>query len=271
MKPKNKLATALALIISLIHIVPFYLLITTSLKPKTDISSKWLLPKSIDWSNFTIAWEQAQLGQAFINNTIITVFSLILIIIVGACAAYPLSRYQTKLNKTVYMVFLSALILPGLTILVPLYRMMIDIHAMNTYWGVILLQLTFSLPMTIFLYTGFIGTIPRELDEAAMIDGMGRLHLFFRIILPLLKPITATVTIMTGVGIWNDYRFSLFFMQKAEMHTVTVGLASFFSNNTDNVGWVAAGSLIAALPLILLYLFLQRFFITGLASGAVKG
>lgn len=114
-----------------------------------------------------------------------------------------------------------------LTTLVPLYQLYVDIGAMNTYWGIVLLLVTFNMPITIFLYTGFIGSIPKELDEAAMIDGMSRFRLFFKIILPLLKPITATVIIMTGVGVWNDYQFSLFFLQKLNMHTVTVALSSF--------------------------------------------
>lgn len=271
MKTNHKLSIVLSVLIGLIHILPFYLLITTSFKSMSDLSSKWSLPKSMDWSNFTSAWEGANLGRAFSNNAIITVLSLLGIILIGACASYPLSRYQTKLNKFVYLLFISTLIVPPLTILVPLYQFFIDIHGMNTYWGIVLLHVTFNLPITIFLYTGFISTIPRELDEAAMMDGMSRLMLFFKMILPLLKPVTATVLIMTGVGIWNDYQFSVFFLQKVEMRTVTVALASFFGPNANRIGWVAAGSLLAALPATMMYLFMQRWFISGLASGAVKG
>ncbi|MEF2965003.1 carbohydrate ABC transporter permease [Paenibacillus sp. M1] len=261
----------LTILISIIHILPFYLLLTTSFKPANDFSSKWVFPSDLYLENFTNAWKNANLGQAFLNNIIVTFFSLVLIIIIGAIASYPLSRFQTKLNKVMYAVFISAMIVPPLTTLVPLYQLYVDIGAMNTYWGIILLQVTFNMPITIFLYTGFIGSIPRELDEAAMIDGMSRFRLFFKIILPLLKPITATVIIMTGVGVWNDYQFSLFFLQKLNMQTVTVALSSFFTQYSSNVGWVAAGSLLAALPLIVLYLFLQRYFVSGLSSGAVKG
>ena len=261
----------LTVLISIVHILPFYLLLTTSFKPANDFSSKWLFPGRFYFGNFTNAWKNANLGQAFINNIIITACSLLLIIVIGAIASYPLSRFQMKLNKTIYAVFISAMIVPPLTTLVPLYQLYVDIGAMNTYWGIVLLLVTFNMPITIFLYTGFIGSIPKELDEAAMIDGMSRFRLFFKIILPLLKPITATVIIMTGVGVWNDYQFSLFFLQKLNMHTVTVALSSFFTQYSSNVGWVAAGSLLAALPLIVLYLFLQRYFVSGLSSGAVKG
>lgn len=271
MNKKPKFGLILAVIIALVHILPFYLLLTTALKPMSDLSSKWLLPSRVDWSNFSNAWKGADLGLAFANNIVITACSLLLIVLLGAVASYPLSRYQTKLNKSVYLLFISALIVPPLTILVPLYGFFIDIHGMNTYWGVVLLHATFNLPITIFLYTGFIGTIPKELDEAAMIDGMSRFSLFFRMILPLLKPVSATVLIMAGVAIWNDYQFSVFFLQKLEMRTVTVALASFFGPYGNRVGWVAAGSLLAALPASALYLFMQRWFISGLSSGAVKG
>lgn len=271
MMKSNKPALIVSLVISLLHILPFYLLVTTALKPMNDLSSKWLLPHKIDWNNFSNSWKGAHLERAFTNNVIITIFALIFIVLIGALAAYPLARFQTKLNKFFYMLFISALIIPPLTILVPLYQFFIDIHAMNSFWGVILLHVTFNLPVTIFLYTGFISTIPRELDEAAMMDGMNRFVLFFKIILPLLKPVTATVIIMAGVSVWNDYQFSVFFLQRVEMRTVTVALATFFGPNNNNIGWVAAGSLMAALPVTFLYLFLQRYFITGLSSGAVKG
>lgn len=271
MKAKKKWLSLATVLISIMHILPFYLLITTSLKPMDDSSSKWALPSSLYLENFMNAWEQANLGQAFVNNILITAISVILVVILGSFAAYPLARYKTRLNKFMYLLFVSALIVPPLTILVPLYKFIVDIGGMNQPWAIILLHVTFNLPMTIFLFTGFISTIPRELDEAAMIDGMSRFGLFFRIIMPLLKPVTATVTILAGVNIWNDYQFSVFFLQSTEAKTITVSLATFFSQYTNNIGWVAAGSLMAALPIIVLYLCLQRYFVSGLSSGAVKG
>lgn len=272
MRSKNKLfLTGISLFICLIHILPFYILLTTSFKAADDLSSKWVFPGYLYLDNFTNAWREANLTSAFKSNIIVTVISVALIVMVGSIAAYPLSRFQTRWNKFIYTVFVSALIVPPLTILVPLYKFMVDIGGMNQYWGIILLHITFQLPLTIFLYTGFISTIPRELDEAAMIDGAGRFALFYRILLPLLKPITATVVILSSVAVWNDYQFSIFFLQRPETRTITVALASFFGTSTSNIGWVAAGSLIGALPMILVYLFLQRYFISGLASGAVKG
>ncbi|NHN35249.1 carbohydrate ABC transporter permease [Paenibacillus agricola] len=260
-----------SMLICLLHILPFYILITTSFKALDDFSSKWILPGYLYLDNFISAWSNAKLAVAFQNNLIVTVFSITFIVILGSIAAYPLARRQTKWNKFIYMLFISALIVPPLTSLVPLYKFMVDLGGMNQYWGIILLHVTFHLPMTIFLYTGFIGTIPRELDEAAMIDGAGQFELFYRIVLPLLKPITATVIILHGVSVWNDFQFSLFFLQKPELRTITVALSSFFGQDSNKIGWVAAGSFMSALPMVLVYLFLQRYFITGLSAGAIKG
>lgn len=258
-------------LLCLIHILPFYILITTSFKAIDDSSSKWIMPGYLYLDNFINAWHEANLGRAFMNNVTVTVFALAGIVILGSIASYPLARYQTSWNKLIYFVFISALIVPPLTILVPLYKLMVDIGGMNRFWGIILLQITFSLPITIFLYTGFISTIPKELDEAAMIDGAGRLGLFYKVLLPLLKPVTATVLILTGVTIWSDYQFSVFFLQQPLTRTITVALSSFFGQYNNNIGWVAAGSFMAAIPITVLYLFLQKYFIQGLSSGAVKG
>jgi raffinose/stachyose/melibiose transport system permease protein len=271
MNRKKLWVTPLSVFICLIHVLPFYILITTSFKALDDLSSKWMFPGYLYLDNFINAWVDAKLGVAFKNNVIVAVISIIFIVIIGSIAAYPLSRRQTKWNKFIYMLFISALIVPPLTSLVPLYKFMVDLGGMNQYWGIILLHITFHLPMTIFLYTGFISTIPKELDEAAMIDGAGHFGLFYRIILPLLKPITATVVILHGVSVWNDFQFSLFFLQKPELRTVTVALSSFFGEDGNKVGWVAAGSFMGALPMIVIYLFLQRYFIAGLSAGAVKG
>jgi raffinose/stachyose/melibiose transport system permease protein len=261
----------ISLVICLIHILPFYILITTSFKAFGDVSSKWVLPGYLYLDNFKDAWNEAHLGTAFRNNAVVTFISVFFIIIIGSIASYPLARRQTSWNRFMYALFVSALIVPALTILVPLYKFMVDIGGMNQYWGIILLHITFGLPQTIFLYTGFISTIPQDLDEAAMIDGAGRFQLFYTIILPLLKPVTATVIILSGVAIWNDYSFSLFFLQKPEMRTITVALSSFFGQYTNNIGWVAAGSFMGAIPMTIVYLFLQRYFVAGIASGAVKG
>lgn len=260
-----------AVMVSLIHFIPFYIVTSVALKADNDTSSKWFLPGYFYFGNFISAWSKAKLGRALINNTIITVFTVLLVIIVGSFAAYPLSRYKTKVNNFMYNFFVSCLIVPALTILVPLYKLLVDLKWISTYHGMIATLVTFQLPLSIFLFTGFIGTISRELDEAALIDGCSRFGIFFRIIFPLLRPVTATVTILVSVAAWNDYQFSVFFLQKAVMQTTSIALAMFFSQYTANYSWTAAGCIISAIPATIAFLLLQKYFVKGLTAGAVKG
>lgn len=270
-KVKKRLFTALALVITLIHLIPFYILITTALKAKGDFSSKWVFPTQLSFENFSEAWEKANLGTALVNTTVITFSAAFLLIILGSMAAYPLARRQTKLNKYVYMIFISIMVIPPLTALVPLYQLVVDIGMMNTRTIAILNNVASFMPLTIFLYAGFIrSTVPKELEEAAKIDGASTLGIFFKIVFPLLKPITATVLIISCVYIWNDYQFAIFFLQSEEVKTLTVAISSFFGENASNLNLVASAAIIAMLPMTLLFLFLQRYFIEGLAAGSVK-
>ncbi len=270
-KTKKKLLTALALVITLFHLVPFYILITTALKAKGDFSSKWAFPTELNIQNFSEAWQKANLGNALVNTSIITFFAALLLVVLGSMAAYPLARRLTRLNKYVYIIFIAIMVIPPLTSLVPLYQLVVDIGMMNTRTIAVLNNVASFMPLTIFLYAGFIrSTIPKELEEAAKIDGASTLGIFFKIVFPLLKPVTATVLIISCVYIWNDYQFAIFFLQSEEVKTLTVAISSFFGENANNLNLVASAAIIAMLPMTLLFLFLQRYFIEGLAAGSIK-
>jgi raffinose/stachyose/melibiose transport system permease protein len=261
----------LVLIICLIYLTPFYILTTLSFKSPQDTSSKWVMPGYLYLENFTNAWTDAWLGKALLNNVIITVIALIILILLGASASYPLARYKTRLNRFMYTLIVSCMIIPQLTILVPLYKIMADLKAINQYWGIIMLHITFFLPWTVFLYTGAISTIPKELDESALIDGCSKIGVFFRIVFPMLKIVTAAVIILTGCAIWNDYTLSIFFLNKRDVMTVTVALSQFISQFSNDLGWVAAGCFIGMFPLAIVYLSLQKYFVKGTIEGAIKG
>ena len=268
---KKLAAPAVGIAIGLVHIIPFFIMLNLALKAPTDTSSKWVTPHYVYLDNFVNAWSQAHLDRALLNTIIITAASVTSVIILGALAAYPLARYPTRWNNFVYYLSISMLIVPALTILVPLYKLIVDLGGINTYWAISLIQVTFSLPLSIFMFTGFIKTIPKELDEAALMDGCSRYAIFFNIILPLLKPVTATLIILSGLAVWNDFQFSLFFLQRRTVQTVPLVLSQFFSQFQNNVAWVAAGCLISMIPMTCVYLFLQQYFVSGLAEGAVKG
>ncbi|MFC4386421.1 carbohydrate ABC transporter permease [Gracilibacillus marinus] len=271
-KKKKYTLSIIAIIISVFHIMPFYILMTTALKPKGDFSSKWQFPQEVYWANFSEAWERANLGNALWNTTIITFFAAILLIVIGSLAAYPLARRQTKLNKFVFMFFVSIMVIPPLAALVPLYQLVVNIGLMNTRTVAVLNNVASFIPLTIFLYAGFIrSTIPKSLEEAARIDGASTMGIFFRIVFPLLKPVTASILIISCVFIWNDYQFAIFFLQDESVKTMTVALSGFFGENANNLNLVASAAFIAMLPMVVLFLFLQKYFIKGLASGSVKG
>ncbi|HWJ80045.1 MAG TPA: carbohydrate ABC transporter permease [Niallia sp.] len=271
-KKKKWLLSGLALFIAAFHLIPFYILITTALKARGDFSSKWVFPKEFHFENFLEAWETANIGNALLNTSIITFVSALLLIIFGSLAAYPLARRQTKLNKFVFMFFIGVMVIPPLTALVPLYKLVVDIGMMNTLEIAILNNVASFLPLAVFLYSGFIrSTIPKELEEAAKIDGASTIGIFYRIVFPLLKPVTASILIIACVYIWNDYQFAIFFLQAEEVKTITVALASFFGENANRMNLVAAAAIMAVLPMVVLFLLLQKHFVKGLASGSIKG
>jgi raffinose/stachyose/melibiose transport system permease protein len=268
---KKPLSAAILTIIGLAYLVPLYVLVSMTLKPSALGASLWAPPKSLYMQNFANAWGKAHLLAALFNNTFITACALVLIVMVGSLASYPLARRPTRLNRFVADLLVSCMVVPPLAVLVPLYKTIVDIHGLNTYWAIILILVSFQLPLCVYLYTNFIRSIPSELDEAALLDGCSHVRLFFRIVFPLLKPITSSIIILCGILIWNDYQFSVFFLQKREMQTISVALSQFVSQYQNDINLVAAGCLVGILPMTVVYLCLQKYFIKGLADGAVKG
>lgn len=258
------------LIIFIVYFSPFYILFCISFKPTTDLSSHWKFPDQPTLDNFRAAIEQGDILAALLHSFIIMVVTVLLIVVIGSLAAYPLARNRSRVNKIVKGFILGIMMVPPLSILVPLYSILVDMGGINEYWGIILTLLTFELPMAIFLYTNFISSIPEALDEAASIDGCGPIRAFFYIILPQLKSVTASVVILTGIHCWNDYQFSLYILQSSNMRTVTLGISSFFSQTTSNLNAASAGALLAILPVVVCFLFLQKYFIKGMVDSAVK-
>ena len=270
MKKKHAAARIVIALAALVYLVPFYMVVVMSLKRSDDFSSKWFLPDYFTLENFVNAWQSANIPRGICNNLIITAGSVALVIVLGAMASYPLARYKSRLNNFIYTFIVSLIIVPSLSISVSLYRIMIDIKAIDTYWGMILITATFSLPIVIFLYTGFISTIPKELDDAARIDGCSHAGVFFRVIFPLLRTTTITVVIFTGSSAWNDYGNALFYLQSPKKQTMTLALSTFFSEYHLELGWMAAGCIINVLPLLIVFFCFQKYFIKGLTEGAVK-
>ncbi len=270
MKMKNLAFNAISVLVAALHFIPFYIVVMVALKPKTDMTSRWLPPDAIDFSNFTTAIQRARVLGAMRDSAIITVVSVIAVALLGAMAAYPLARMKSRFNSLVLRAIIGVMMIPPLSMLVPLVTLMSRIEGVSTYWGIISVLVTFQLPLSVFMYANFIEAIPRELDEAAEIDGCSKFMIFYRIILPLLKPVTATVIILTGVFIWNDYQFSLYILQSTRLRTVTLAVAAFFGQSSANPGAAAVSALIAVVPVVIAYLALQRYFVKGMIDSAGK-
>lgn len=262
--------TALLVVIA-VQLLPFYVALTTSIKAKTDLTSQWLLPgANLFWGNFVTAVEDGHILRAIGNSMIVTVVSTTVVCVLGALAAYPLARRQTMLNKTIMMVVLGLIMIPPLSILVPLYTMLNQLQAINTYWGIILVMATTQLPLAIFLYAAFMRSLPLAVEEAAVMDGANILQMLFQVVFPMLKPVTATIIILCGVTIWNDYALSVYILTKPEVQTIAPAIGSFFSTQASNLGAAAAASLMGVVPVLVAYIFLQRFFIKGMVAGVEK-
>ncbi|REJ04085.1 carbohydrate ABC transporter permease [Microbacterium bovistercoris] len=267
-----KLAIGLGLLLAvLLQLLPFYITVTTSLKAKSDLSSQWLFPFG-DWylQNFATAVQQGHILRAIGNSALVTVVSTVLVCVIGALAAYPLARRATIGNRLVLAGIVGLIMVPPLSILVPLYSMLVQMKGVNTYWGTILVMTAMQLPLAIFLYTAFMRGLPISIEEAAAVDGANAVQVLFRIVFPMLKPVTATVVILTSVAVWNEYALSVFLMRSPELRTIAPAIGTFFATSSSDLGAAAAASLISVLPVLVVYLVLQRYFIKGMVAGSEK-
>ncbi|WP_052505306.1 carbohydrate ABC transporter permease [Frigoribacterium sp. MEB024] len=263
--------TAFLVIVALVQITPFYIAVTTALKPATDDSSLWLPPFSgATLANFSTAFTVGRLDWALENSLLVTTVSTFLVCLIGAMAAYPLARRLTRLNRAVSLGLLGMLIVPPLSILVPLYTMLSRLGLLNTFGGLILVLTTLQLPLAVFLFTQFMRGLPISLEEAAAMDGAGTLRIFMQIVLPSLKPVLATVTILTATNVWNEFAMSSYISSSTPMRTLAPAVAVFFSSQGTNIGAAAAAALIGLAPILIAYLFLQKYFVKGALAGADK-
>ncbi|MDR0657098.1 MAG: carbohydrate ABC transporter permease [Treponema sp.] len=275
-KPRFSILWCLAVFFALIWLIiaggPFYYLIIISLKGQADFLNGNLfgLPEALHLQNFTDLLN-GDFRNYFFNSVIVLVISLGLLLIVSSFAAYPLARMKFRLRKPVFSLVVAAMSIPIHITLIPLFSMMIGIRLYDTLFALVGPYVAFNLPMSVFILTAFMRGISSEMEEAAEIDGYGKLGIFFKIIFPLSKPGLATLAIYNGVVIWNEFSFAMILTQSPAVRTLPLGVYAFRTEHTINIPITMAFLLLASLPMILFYIFGQDKLIKGMMAGAVKG
>jgi len=279
MKPINRLLGFLgsfirqALVISatLLSLFPVYFMIVSAFKNRFEyIEDKWGFPKSFNLVNFSTAFAGEKFFIRFANSTILTVGSVLISLFVACLAAYAFARLEFRGKRTLFNIILSLMVVPPVVMIVPLFVSMVRWKLVNTYHGTILIYTGLLLPFSIYLMTNFFRTIPREIIEAARIDGCSSLGIFWSIMMPLSAPALITLIVVNALWVWNELLIALVFMQKDELKTLMVGIAALRSRNYVDIPATMAGLLIATIPIVIVYMFGQRYFIRGLTGGAVK-
>lgn len=256
--------------VAAVFFVPLYILVNMSLKRTNDQSSPLTPVTDITFQNYVDAWQQASLGQALLTSAFVTIVSVVLIVVVSALAAYRLARVTSKWSTWTFFGFMAGLLLPFQLALIPLYTTVRDLGLLGSPWSLILFYAGSQIPFSIFLYTGFIRVLAPEYEEAAAIDGCGPIQTFWRVVFPLLRPITGTVVILNVLQVWNDFLTPLLYLSGSGNQTVPVALFSFVSQYVSQWNLVFAGLVITITPILIVYFAMQKTIIQGFAGG-LKG
>jgi raffinose/stachyose/melibiose transport system permease protein len=270
---RRTLARELALIfVAAIFCLPFYVLVSISLE--TDVQTyrdPLALPRPVHFGNYSEAWRTGGdrgLVHSFQSSLIITLSSVTALIVLGSLCAYTIARRAGALGNTLYVLFVLGIILPFQLAIIPLFVAMRHVGLVGNYAGMIVLNIGLLMPLTVFLYTGFIRALPRDYEEAARVDGASILRTYARVVIPLLWPITATVALLAGIVVWNEFFVALVFLgTNSTKQTLPVAVYSFWSAAGERWNLMLAGVVLAITPVLVFYLFAQRHLIRGFSAG----
>ncbi len=270
---KNGALHICLLAIAVIQVFPLFWLLGFSLKDNNEIFGGNIagLPQNWRFSNYASAFNQANVLQYLVNSILVTAATILITIVLAATAAYAIQRMIWKGRNIAMKGILVGMMVPIHAVLLPLFIVLSKIKLLNTYWALIIPYVAFGLPLAVYLFSSFMVSIPREMEEAAAIDGCNIYKLFFRVMLPLIRPAIATVSIFTFISSWNELMFAVTFINKQEYKTLTVGIMSMVGAYTTKWGEIGAGLMIATVPTVAIYLLLSDQVQNSLVAGAVKG
>ena len=256
-----------------VDLFPVYYLFTFSLKDNTEILKTNVLGLPNDWlfSNYSAALEPGKIQRGLLNSTIVAVSTIVLTLVVALMATYALTRIQWRGNKFLYNIFMLGITIPVHVALFPVFVMFSNMGWTNTLYSLIIPYVAFAVPMAIMISTGFMNDIPKELDEAANVDGCGIWGIFFRVIVPLMKPALATVGIYTFLQCWNEFLFANVFLTSEKKYTLPCAVYSLKGKDMVNYGLLGAGLALATFPMLIVYVLLSKRIQESFIVGAVKG
>ncbi|MBN2984928.1 MULTISPECIES: carbohydrate ABC transporter permease [Cohnella] len=276
MKKKDRIWTFVAylpvLFWAAISLGPLLWIAMLSLKPAAEWGSfpPTFFPQSPTWGNYISAIQNSPIVTYFMNSVIVTGVSLVLSLLLGSLAGYALGRLKFPFRNTIFMAIFSVRMIPALLTVIPLYVLMHALGLLNSLWAVILAYTATGIPMVIFVMKDFLESLSMEIEEAAMIDGCSRMRIFFTILLPLVRPGLAAAAILVFVRTWNEFMIALTLTSSDEVRTIPVGLRNALGQRMGELGPMAAYTVIAVIPIIILFLFFQRHFVSGLSQGSSK-
>jgi raffinose/stachyose/melibiose transport system permease protein len=278
MKKINRIAIeVIAIIVCLFYLFPIYIVFVNSFKSRSELYEDMLaLPAKFSFEYFMKALNKMNFLKAFGNSMVVTLVSIAILVVLAAMTAWMLVRTNNTFCKVMFLIFVSTMIIPFQTIMMPLMQVMswirdhLHIPMVNTTGALIYMNVGFGASMAVFLYHGFVKSIPISLEEAATIDGCNKLMVFWKIVFPMLKPTTATVMILDVIWIWNDYLLPSLVISSKDLRTIPLSTASFFGQFTIEWNLAMAGLMLTIIPVVIFYLSAQKFIVKGVAAGAVK-
>lgn len=271
--PARTILYIVLILFAVIQIYPLIFLLFFSLKDNNEIygGNVMGLPQTLHWSNYKNALVNANVLHYLFNSILVTAIVILVSGVLACMVSYAIARMRVKINNMVKTFFSIGLMIPLHAVLLPVFIMLRNMKMLNTYQAIIIPYIAFALPMAIFFMIGFFKTLPLELEESAYLDGCGIFRTFFQIILPLVKPALATISIFTFLSTWNEMMFAITFLNSDKYRTLTVGIMQMVGKYTTDWGTMGAGLVVATLPTVVIYLLFSNQVQSGMVSGAVKG
>ncbi|WP_029074780.1 carbohydrate ABC transporter permease [Kaistia adipata] len=270
----GRIVTTIGVLLALLwSLAPIYWIVVTALKTSREIYAvpPTLLPARPTLANFNTALFNSKFPQFVLNSATVAISVTLISAVVGALAAYPIARMEFKGRGVTARAIVMAYLLPPSLLFIPLFLVLQNLGLINTKTGLVIAYLTFTVPFCTWMLIGYFRTIPRELDEAATVDGATRLQTLLRVVLPIAKPGLAVVALFAFTHAWNEFLYALVFVHSNDTKTFTAGLTGLIMGDTFIWGQLMASSVIAIVPILIIYIVAQRYIVEGLAAGSVKG